>query len=71
MKINIEMANNDISNFICTYRIKSWLSKSGGFVLNFAYSVPIALSKILLPVFPDLNWFLNTRKYYFRNTRFK
>ena len=37
----------------------SYLSKSGGFILNFAYSVPIALSKILLPVFPDLNWFLN------------
>ena len=36
----------------------SYLSKSGGFILNFSYSIPIELSKILFPVFPDLNWFL-------------
>lgn len=36
----------------------SYLSKSGGLVLNFSYSVPISLSTILFPVFPDLNWFI-------------
>lgn len=38
--------------------VLSYLSKSGGLILNFAYSVPVSLSTILLPVFPDLNWFI-------------
>lgn len=36
----------------------SYLSKSGGLILNFAYTVPINLSIILFPVFPNLNWFI-------------
>ena len=35
-----------------------YLSKSGGVILNFSYSIPISLSKILFPVFPNLNWFI-------------
>lgn len=38
--------------------VLSYLSKSGGLILNFAYTVPVSLSIILLPVFPDLNWFI-------------
>lgn len=36
----------------------SYLSKSGGIILNYAYSIPTSLSIILFPVFPDLNWFI-------------
>lgn len=36
----------------------SYLSKSGGLILNFAYTIPVSFSTILLPVFPDLNWFI-------------
>lgn len=42
----------------------SYLSKSGGLILNFAYTVPISLSTILLPVFPDLNWFITASMKY-------
>lgn len=44
--------------------VLSYLSKSGGLILNFAYTVPISLSTILLPVFPDLNWFITASMKY-------
>ena len=48
-----------LSSFIESILL-SYLSKNGGFILNFAYSVPISLSTILFPVFPNLNWFIET-----------
>ena len=46
-----------LSSFIESILL-SYLSKNGGLILNFAYSIPISLSIILFPVFPNLNWFI-------------
>lgn len=40
---------------VCTY-----LAITGGTFLVYAYSIPVALSQVLLPIFPDLNWFLTS-----------
>ena len=36
----------------------SYLAISGGTLLVYAYSIPVALFQVLSPVFPDLDWFL-------------
>lgn len=42
----------------------TFLSVNGGYVLNYAYTIPVSLSTILLPVFPNLDWFVDsTLKY--------
>lgn len=38
----------------------SYLAISGGTLLVYAYSIPVALAKVLLPIFPDLDWFLTS-----------
>lgn len=38
---------------LCTY-----LSKNGGLKLNYAYTIPVTLANYVLPVFPDLDWFV-------------
>lgn len=40
---------------VCTY-----LAITGGTFLVYAYSIPVALTQVLLPIFPDLNWFLTS-----------
>lgn len=40
---------------ICTY-----LAKTGGYFLIIAYRLPIALATILLPIFPNVDWFLSS-----------
>lgn len=42
----------------------TFLSYQGGYRLNFAYTIPIQLAKIVLPIFPNLDWLLDsTLKY--------
>lgn len=36
----------------------SYLAIAGGTFLVYAYSIPMALIEVLLPIFPDLDWFL-------------
>lgn len=36
----------------------SYLAIAGGTYLVYAYSIPMALIEVLLPIFPDLDWFL-------------
>ena len=36
----------------------SYLAISGGTLLVYAYSIPVALYQVLSPIFPDFNWFL-------------
>ena len=36
----------------------SYLAITGGTLLVYAYSIPMALIEVLLPIFPDLDWFL-------------
>lgn len=38
----------------------TYLSLNGGYLLNFAYSIPKTLALILLPIFPDIDWFFQT-----------
>lgn len=38
----------------------SYLAISGGTLLVYAYSIPTALIQVLLPIFPDLDWFLTS-----------
>lgn len=38
----------------------SYLAISGGTLLVYAYSIPVALMQVLLPIFPDLDWFLTS-----------
>lgn len=38
----------------------SYLAIAGGTLLVFAYSIPTALLEVLLPIFPDLDWFLTS-----------
>lgn len=38
----------------------SYLAIAGGTALVYAYSLPIAFAKVLLPFFPDLDWFLTS-----------
>lgn len=38
--------------------VLSYLAIAGGTFLVYAYSIPIALVEVLLPIFPDLDWFL-------------
>lgn len=40
---------------ICTY-----LAKTGGELLIYAYRVPIALATVLLPIFPNVDWFFSS-----------
>ncbi len=40
---------------VCTY-----LAISGGTLLVYAYSIPVALYQVLVPIFPDLDWFLTS-----------
>jgi uncharacterized membrane protein len=43
-----------INSILLTY-----LSLSGGFLLNFSYTGLIGLGRILLPIFPNINWFFD------------
>ncbi len=38
----------------------SYLAFTGGTLLVYAYSIPMALIKVLLPIFPNLDWFLTS-----------
>lgn len=38
----------------------SYLAISGGTLLVYAYSIPVALMQVLLPIFPALDWFLSS-----------
>ena len=38
----------------------SYLAISGGTLLVYAYSIPVALFQVLSPVFPNLDWFLKS-----------
>ena len=38
----------------------SYMAISGGTLLVYAYSIPVALYQVLCPIFPDLNWFLTS-----------
>lgn len=38
----------------------SYLAIAGGTLLVYAYSIPTALLEVLLPIFPDLDWFLTS-----------
>ncbi|MBR3672994.1 MAG: signal peptidase I [Clostridia bacterium] len=38
----------------------SYLAISGGTWLVYAYSIPAALFKVLVPIYPDLDWFLKS-----------
>ena len=38
----------------------SYLAISGGTLLVYAYSIPVALFQVLTPVFPDMDWFLKS-----------
>lgn len=38
----------------------SYLAIAGGTLLVYAYSIPVAFAKVLLPIFPDLDWFLTS-----------
>ena len=38
----------------------SYLAISGGTLLVYAYSIPVALFQVLSPIFPDLDWFLTS-----------
>ena len=38
----------------------SYLAYTGGVLLVYAYSIPMALLQVLLPIFPDLDWFLKS-----------
>mgnify|MGYP004531771457 FL=1 len=38
----------------------SYLAITGGTLLVYAYSIPSALFKVVLPIYPDLNWFLTS-----------
>lgn len=38
----------------------SYLAITGGTLLVYAYSIPVALVQVLLPIFPNLDWFLTS-----------
>jgi len=38
----------------------SYLAFTGGTLLVYAYSIPMALIQVLLPIFPNLDWFLTS-----------
>ena len=38
----------------------SYLAITGGTLLVYAYSIPVALIQVLLPIFPNLDWFLTS-----------
>ena len=38
----------------------SYLAISGGTLLVYAYSIPVAIFQVLTPIFPDLDWFLTS-----------
>ena len=38
----------------------SYLAISGGTLLVYAYSIPVALFQVLSPIFPNLDWFLKS-----------
>lgn len=38
----------------------SYLAITGGTLLVYAYSIPVVLMQVLLPIFPNLNWFLTS-----------
>lgn len=42
------------TSIICTY-----LAKTGGHLLIYAYRMPVALLTVLLPIFPDVDWFFS------------
>lgn len=48
----------DFLNILVESFLLTYLSREGGYLLNFSYTIPIGLSFILLPVFPKLNWFV-------------
>lgn len=45
----------------------SYLSLNGGYVLNYAYTIPKNLGNILIPVFPNVDWFMDITTQYVRN----
>lgn len=48
----------DLLNVLVESFLLSYLSKKGGYILNFSYTIPMKLTLILLPIFPNLNWFI-------------
>lgn len=40
---------------LCTY-----LGKTGGFQLIYAYIIPVKIAEVVIPVFPNMDWFLLT-----------
>lgn len=42
----------------------TYLSLKGGYLLNYAYSIPNAIALIVLPIFPDVDWFIETTSRY-------
>lgn len=54
----LEYLLGDFLNIMIESLLLTYLSKNGGYLLNFSYTVPIQLSIILLPVFPNLDWFI-------------
>lgn len=38
----------------------SYLAISGGTLLVYAYSIPVAIFQVLVPIFPDFDWFLKS-----------
>lgn len=54
----VEYILADVLNIIAESFLLTYLSKEGGYLLNFSYTIPIGLSFILLPIFPNLNWFI-------------
>lgn len=41
----------------CVY---TYLAIAGGTLLVYAYSIPVAVMQVVLPIFPDLDWFLTS-----------
>lgn len=44
--------------------VLSYLSVTGGYLLNLTYTIPNALALILIPIFPDVDWFITTTSRY-------
>ena len=55
----IEYILSNVLNILLESFFLTYLSKKGGYLLNFSYTIPIGLSYILLPIFPNLNWFID------------
>lgn len=55
----VEYILADFLNILVESVLLTYLSKKGGYLLNFSYTIPIGLSLILLPIFPNLNWFID------------